>query len=131
MGQWLQDKGYPREEDRFTGRVCTKPPVGLNMFFFLLFFKVLEAELESERMALSDERLKCQSLSSQLSDKERRLKESNEQLSQTRRLSERVGSLSPTPSQSASQAGGTGDYWNLVSISIVASDKTAFRPTFR
>ena len=105
-------------EDRFTGRVCTKKPVGLNMFFS--FFKVLEAELESERMALSDERLKCQSLSSQLSDKERRLKESNEQLSQTRRLSERLGSLSPTPSQSASQAGGTGDYWNLVSISIVA-----------
>jgi len=77
--------------------------------------QVVEATLDAERSALSGEKTKLKALTDELSAKEKKLKEVTEQLLLTghqsdhaRRMSERHGSLSPTPSQSASQAG---DYW--------------------
>ena len=84
-------------------------------------FQVVEAALDAERSALSGEKTKLKALTDDLSAKEKKLKEVTEQLLLTghqsdhaRRMSERHGSLSPTPSQSASQAG---DYW-LVSCHV-------------
>ena len=70
---------------------------------------------------MSGEKTKLKALTDELSAKEKKLKEVTEQHLLTghqsdhaRRMSERHGSLSPTPSQSASQAG---DYW-LVSCQV-------------